>query len=586
MTIGTKRHIVTVLLHDYYHRCVFSKVIGRRQWHRLASRIEQNVERVRALLAACDVKATFFTLGWLAEQRPELIQRLVADGHEIASAGYVPQDVRQLSPQAFREDLERAHHALEAAGAGQVIGYRCPLGWLSSADRWVLDVLIDAGYRYDASMRPPLWSLRDNQRQRRLHLYQNEKGSLWELPPPTARLFGFNIPIAGGNYLRQLPRWFMLRGYQRWTFEGDGPFVLYFHPWELDGELPRINNMGLLAQIRQYRNLGRMAEQLQTYLRNAEFMSVSQYLGLEVAPASEESRLATQTPVCARSATPPEQKGGKKVTLVIPCYNEKNSLPYLAHALADLERAAQGRYHFHYVFVDDASSDGTADELVRMFGERQECRILRHERNQGVAAAIQTGLRAATTEIVCSIDADCTYDPLDLLEMIPLLVDGVDVVVASPYHRQGSVINVPRWRLLLSKHLSKGYHLVFHNKLATYSSCCRVYRRSVVAPYRLEHGNFIGIVELLAELDSAGGKIVEFPAVLHSRLLGYSKMKVARTIWGHLRLLMRLSWRRVRSSWHGRHEGKAALVPEPPRTRRTCENVLLRAATVTTSSRA
>ncbi|MBC7187109.1 MAG: glycosyltransferase family 2 protein, partial [Calditrichaeota bacterium] len=248
---------------------------------------------------------------------------------------------------------------------------------------------------------------------------------------------------------------------------------------------------------------------------------------------------------------------GKQVTLVVPCYNEKSSLSYLAHALSDLERAAEGRYRFRYVFVDDASSDGTADELARMFGEREHCRVLRHPQNQGVAAAIQTGLKAATTEVVCSIDADCTYDPLDLLQMIPLLTDGVDVVVASPYHRQGAVFNVPRWRLLLSKHLSKGYHLVFHNKLATYSSCCRVYRRKAVAQLTLAHGNFIGIVELLAKVDRAGGRIVEFPTVLHSRLLGHSKMKVLHTIWGHMGLLTALALQRLRPHFSGRRAPRA-----------------------------
>ncbi len=545
MTIGSRRHIITVLLHDYYHRCVFRNVIGRRQWHRLSSRIEEHVGRVCQLLAAYGVKATFFTLGWLAEQRPDLVRFLVDEGHEIASAGYLPQDVRRLTREQFREDLRRAGVALQQAGAPRVVGYRCALGWLSAADRWVLDVLIEEGYRYDASMRPPLWSLRGNGRCRYLHLYENAQGSLWELPPPTARVCGFNIPVAGGNYLRQLPQWFTHRGFQRWTFDTSEPFVLYFHPWELDQELPRINNMGVLAQVRQYRNLGRMAEQLHLYLKNAEFRSVSQYLGLDLTPQVAE---ATRAPAISRPAGASVQnsaRGGQAVTLVIPCHNEKSSLTYLGHALADLERAAEGKYCFQFLFVDDASTDGTPEGLAAMFGWRSDCRIVRHRRNQGVAAAIQTGLQEAKTEIVCSIDADCTYDPLDLMQMIPLLKEGVDVVVASPYHRLGEVFNVPRWRLLLSKHLSKAYHLVFHNKLATYSSCCRVYRRSTVAPLQLAHGNFIGIVELLARVDEGGGRIVEFPAVLHSRLLGYSKMKVLSTIRGHLRLLLSLAARRV-----------------------------------------
>ncbi|MBC7188055.1 MAG: DUF3473 domain-containing protein, partial [Calditrichaeota bacterium] len=318
MTIGNRRHIVTVLLHDYYHRCVFSKVIGSRQWHRLASRLEQNVEKVRKLFSEYEVKATFFTLGWVAEQRPELIARLVEDGHEIASAGFVPQDVRRLTPEAFREDLLRAREALEAAGARQILGYRCPLGWLSPADRWVLDVLIEEGYRYDASMRPSLLTVQEAKSLRRPYLYKNARGWLWELPPPTARVLGFNIPIAGGNYLRQLPRWFTLWGFQKWTFESNDPFVLYFHPWELDGDLPRINNIGFLAHLRQYRNLDRMAEQVQILLRNAQFMSVSRYLGLEPEPSAEKETQAHAEPAPRAVPVSVVRPKGKEVTLVVP----------------------------------------------------------------------------------------------------------------------------------------------------------------------------------------------------------------------------------------------------------------------------
>nr|MDP9122691.1 glycosyltransferase family 2 protein [Acidobacteriota bacterium] len=230
---------------------------------------------------------------------------------------------------------------------------------------------------------------------------------------------------------------------------------------------------------------------------------------------------------------------------VIPCYNEELTLPYLANTLWSLKESLEEDYDLRFAFVDDGSVDGTWESLNRIFGERPDCTLLRHPVNQGVAAAILTGIRAVPTEIVCSIDCDCTYDPHQMRAMIPLLSDGVDLVTASPYHRLGRVCNVPAWRLGLSKGLSHIYRLVLNQKLATYTSCFRVYRKSAVTELPVREGGFLGVAEMIGLLDLAGGRIVECPAVLEVRLLGRSKMKLAKTIAGHLRLLARLAVARI-----------------------------------------
>ena len=143
------------------------------------------------------------------------------------------------------------------------------------------------------------------------------------------------------------------------------------------------------------------------------------------------------------------------------------------------------------------------------------------------------------------MDCDCTYDPHEFGRMIPLLTDGVDMVTASPYHAQGTVRNVPAWRLGLSKSLSRLYRLVLHQRLATYTSCFRVYRRSAAAKVELKNTGFLGVAEMLGWLDLRGAKIVEFPTTLEVRMIGRSKMKVLRTIAGHLGLLVRLSAQRI-----------------------------------------
>jgi glycosyltransferase involved in cell wall biosynthesis len=174
--------------------------------------------------------------------------------------------------------------------------------------------------------------------------------------------------------------------------------------------------------------------------------------------------------------------------------------------------------------------------------------LVQHPRNRGVAAAILTGIRRADTEVVCSIDCDCTYDPHQLTTLIPLLVPGVDMVTASPYHRDGEVRNVPGWRLFLSRSLSFLYRVVLHHRLATYTSCFRVYRRSSISGLQVREGGFLGVAEMLGRLDLVGGQIVECPAVLEVRLLGRSKMRTLRTIVGHLRLLLRLIFARWRGT--------------------------------------
>jgi dolichol-phosphate mannosyltransferase len=185
---------------------------------------------------------------------------------------------------------------------------------------------------------------------------------------------------------------------------------------------------------------------------------------------------------------------------------------------------------------------------METFSSWKACDIVQHSRNQGIAAAIQTGLKNARTEIVCSIDADCTYDPLELMNMLPLLTDGVDLVTASPYHPAGAVKNVPAWRLTLSKGAAFLYRQVLRSPLHTFTSCCRVYRRSAVSDLNVRHPGFQGVAELLAQVIRRGGRVVEHPAVLDVRRYGQSKMRVLSTIGGHLELLAQLLLSRLTSS--------------------------------------
>ncbi len=234
----------------------------------------------------------------------------------------------------------------------------------------------------------------------------------------------------------------------------------------------------------------------------------------------------------------------RRLAVVVPCYNEADSLANLAGGLARLRVAVAEEYELEIVLVDDGSHDDTWGLLHERFAGDSTIRLVQHEQNRGIAAAIATGIHAATAETVASLDADCTYEPTQLTALLSLLSDGVDVVVASPYHPAGRVVGVPPWRLALSRFASRLYGLVMRNQLHTYTSCVRVYRRSSVADLRLSHGGFVGIVELLWQVDRRGGRIVECPAVLTVRSTGQSKMRVVRTALAHLRFLAQCIWQR------------------------------------------
>ena len=243
-------------------------------------------------------------------------------------------------------------------------------------------------------------------------------------------------------------------------------------------------------------------------------------------------RSANRAIACGVSA--PAKTG---ITIVVPCFNEEPALVNLRNELRGVRESLESTYDVHVVLVDDGSTDKTWQLMQDLFAIESNCTLLRQPRNFGVAAAILSGMRRAKTDIVCSIDSDCTYDPRELARLIPLLTPDVDLVTGSPYHPLGKVRDVPRWRLALSKTASSLYRRVLKHKLYTYTSCFRVYRRDAILKLDLRENGFLGIAELVGKLEMQGSKIVECPTTLASRVQGVSKMRTARVAVGHLVLL-------------------------------------------------
>lgn len=539
---------MTVLMEDYFQVGAFRRIIQQGQWYRFERRLERSTELTLDLLRHHDTVATFFVFGWVADTVPELIRQVAEAGHEIANRGYYPRDIGQMTPEEFRDDLSRAHEALERAAGHKIYGYRAPRLWTSPTHLWALDILAQSGYRYDSSIAPLLRGFRAEPWRRFIHTEERAGGRLTELPLSSVRWLGLDLPVAGGNYFRQLPRWLVDRAVESWHRHHHAPFVSYFQTWELDPDQPKISAAPWIQRVRQYRHLDRMAETISAMLQRYPSSSIADYLDLPLTGVSGAPEAVPSVPVVpdvAQRAVAVPASARTPVTVVIPCFNEELVLPYLANTLESVEAQLAGAYELSFVFVNDGSTDGTRAALTAWETKATNVRVVHHHKNRGVAQAIMSGLEVSESEISCSIDCDCTYDPHELMAMIPLLTLDVDLVVASPYHPEGGVRNVPPWRLALSRGLSAMYRLVLHHKLHTYTSCFRVYRRSAALRHPIQRPGFLGIAELLGRMDLAGSRIVEYPTTLEVRILGRSKMRILRTVLGQLLLLAALAWQRL-----------------------------------------
>lgn len=527
-----QRDLLTIHLNDYFQCGAANAVVPRQYWGRFHSRIERNTLRLLDELDERHCEATFFSSGWTADHVPELLAEIVRRGHEIASSGYYQSRVSRLSHDDFRQEVVRSRVALERACGQEVVGYRCA-GWLRPSDAWALEILAEEGVRYDSSFYQFGYRL-GAARTAAPRTFTFGDRSIWEVPIPYGRVAAFRFPISGGTYLRQLPFGYMLKQVERWHARSQGPWLLYFQVTELDPDQPRLATLPWFRAVQKYRNIAQMHERVFQCLERYSFCSIRTHLELpERAVSSRPEPASGGSPGIHAARGEP----CRPITVVVPCYREEDTIPYLANTLRAFEENHRDEFAISYVLVDDGSTDRTFERLVEFFGHRPSVQIVHHPRNLGVTAAMLTGIRHAPTETVCVIDSDCSYSPETLVPMVRELRDGVVLVTASPYHRDGSVINVPGWRLFLSRGLSFLYQRVLTTRLATYTSCCRVYSRSAIVDLDIVHGDFRGVTEIIVRLDERGRKVVEVPAVLESRMLGASKMKTFRTIVAHARCL-------------------------------------------------
>lgn len=246
-----------------------------------------------------------------------------------------------------------------------------------------------------------------------------------------------------------------------------------------------------------------------------------------------------------------------KITVIVPCYNEVENIqkidaeffPVLEKMIGSHLPNGEEIKHIEVVFVDDGSRDNTYDELKSNFAAQQNDSISvvfeKHPINRGLGAAIRTGFGAATGDVIVTTDSDGTYHFSTIPALLSRMVDGIDIVTASPYHPDGEVVGVPGYRIFLSRGSSLLYRLLVNWNIHTYTALFRAYRKRVVDEIEFSADDYLGATELMVKSMLKGYRVGEYPAALHRRVFGVSKAKLVQTIISHLRFQMRLLLHRL-----------------------------------------
>lgn len=269
--MAAMKNAMSIDVEDYFQVSAFASTIRREDWDSLPCRVERNIDVILQLLEEADASATFFTLGWIAERYPQVVRRIVDNGHELASHGYGHERVSDLTPEQFRSDITRAKHILEDLGGVAVRGYRAPSFSINQNNWWAVEELGNAGYVYSSSIYPVRHDHYGMPDAPRFPNRPNGADGILELPPTTLALLGRNLPAAGGGWFRLMPyalsRWML----QRVNAQDQAPCMFYFHPWEMDAGQPRQSGLSTRTRFRHYVNLQRMPGRMKKLLNDFEW---------------------------------------------------------------------------------------------------------------------------------------------------------------------------------------------------------------------------------------------------------------------------------------------------------------------------
>ncbi len=268
------KNAFTIDVEDYFQVSAFSPYIARDSWEKMECRVERNIDVIMKMLSDKNVKATFFTLGWIAERYPHVAKSIVNNGHELASHGYSHERASNQSPEEFLKDVGLAKKILQDLTGVEVVGYRAPSFSINEKNEWAFDVLKEAGYLYSSSVYPIKHDHYGMPNSPRFCYPVRE--NLLEIPVTTLRAFNRNFPSAGGGYFRLLPyqvsKW-MLKKINTGDIQST---VFYFHPWEIDVNQPRIGGIDKKSKFRHYVNISKMEARLRLLLSDFQWGRMDQ----------------------------------------------------------------------------------------------------------------------------------------------------------------------------------------------------------------------------------------------------------------------------------------------------------------------
>ncbi len=268
----TNVNYLTVDLEEWFVVEALRSKFSFEDWNTLESTLVDNCFHLLALLRQKNVRATWFILGWCAEQYPELMQRIIGEGHEIACHSYRHIRVDQMDADSFRKDTEMAIEALIKATGVRPEGYRAPSWSINANIPWAFEVLQEMGFVYDSSIYPikhDIYGMPTAPRKAFQINFSNGR-SIWEIPASTYRVMGKNLPIAGGGFLRHFPYWYTRRMVSKLNEQGE-PVMVYIHPWEIDSDPPRVSGLTAMQRLRMYGSTRHFAVKLSRLLDDFEF---------------------------------------------------------------------------------------------------------------------------------------------------------------------------------------------------------------------------------------------------------------------------------------------------------------------------
>jgi len=268
MTLPPPVNGLSVDVEDWFQVGAFEKVIDRDSWDSLSDRVERNCDAILQLFDEADVKATFFTLGWVAQRHPALLRRITERGHEMASHGWDHARVHTMDQASFAADLERSRKAIEDAIGGRITGYRAPSFSIDSRTPWAYMALAEQGFEYSSSVAPITHDHYGWREAPRFAFKPLPWSDLVEIPVTTAEFAGKRLAAGGGGFFRVLPY-----GFSRWAIRqvntrDQRPAVFYFHPWEIDPDQPRVTQASMRSKLRHYTNLDVMADKLRQLIKD------------------------------------------------------------------------------------------------------------------------------------------------------------------------------------------------------------------------------------------------------------------------------------------------------------------------------